>query len=459
MISWLGDIAFALMTRTRFPHVRPGAQPVRGVTVSPRAQVDYAVRAARKFGLPAPERVEILVNLDDDRDDLEALLEERFGFDLRLNSPHADDDNLFIVSVPRDEAPGVISEIAAVEGVETVEVNNMMEAFKRATFNSTPNDPLHMFQWNLDQVNAHEAWKHATGKGVVVAVIDTGVSYETPRYDVTWRGVNIPDLASTNIVTGYDFVEDDERAYDRHGHGTHVAGTIAQSTGNDYGVAGIAFDAQIMPVRVLDDKGRGNFSDVADAVRFAADSGADVINLSLGSSIPSAEVEDAIQYAHDRGVVVVAAAGNEGTSSPSYPAAYENVIAVAATQVDKETAFYSNYGKYIDIAAPGGNVFKDQNKDGFPDGILQQTLAHTKEGRTVLEPAFALYMGTSMAAPHVAGAIALLIEQGVTKPERAEALLKESARHPHGKDWDEHYGAGIVDIGAAVERATHDDEP
>jgi serine protease len=399
---------------------------------------------AEALAVPLSAQTTILINLDDDRDDLEAVLERRYGIDLRLNSVYADPENLFLADVPTADVPALLARIAAEEGVEHAEVNGLMESF-----GFVPDDPLYMFQWNLDQVNAEGAWGLSTGEGVVVAVIDTGVAYkeeQRPRK----RGIQMPDLKQTRLVAGYDFVDDDDAPYDLQGHGTHVAGTIAQSTNNSYGVAGLAFNAQIMPVRVLDGKGRGSFSDVADGIRYAADHGAHVINLSLGGFLPSAEVNKAVQYAHSKGVVVVAAAGNSGSRVKSYPAAFENVIAVAATQYDRAPTFYSNFGTYVDIAAPGGNTLIDQNDDGSPDGIMQETLKRAANGDAIMEPAFALYMGTSMAAPHVAAAAALLVAQGVSNPAEVERILVATAQRDEG--WRGEYGAGILDAGAASRR-------
>ena len=247
-------------------------------------------------------------------------------------------------------------------------------------------------------------------------------------------------------MPGYDFVDDDEEPLDEHGHGTHVAGTVAQTTNNGYGVAGIAPNARIMPIRVLDRSGRGNTADIAESVRWAADNGADIINMSLGGPLPSRIMQDAVAYAHRKGVTVIAAAGNSGWSMPSYPAAYPHVIAVGATQFDRTTTFYSNYGKYLDIAAPGGNVRVDQNDDGRPDGVLQETLQRGEPGAHE----FAMYMGTSMAAPHVAGVAALIHASGVTHPSRIEDALLDSASTDVPSFERDRYGAGIVDAAAAT---------
>jgi serine protease len=220
-----------------------------------------------------------------------------------------------------------------------------------------PNDPRFKDQWHLQQIHMLDTWKAAQGDGVIVAVIDTGVA-------------KVPDLNETEIVPGWNFVNDSPNAADDHGHGTHVAGTIAQSTHNGIGVAGVAFHAKIMPIKVLSARGSGSVSGIAEGIRWAADHGAKVINMSLGGPMSSSVLSKAVKYAHDKGVVVVCAAGNDGRGKVSYPAAYPHAIAVAATQYDESTTFYSNWGKEIDVAAPGGNTRVDQDGDGQPDGVL-----------------------------------------------------------------------------------------
>src|SRR6185312_11692373 len=283
-----------------------------------------------------------------------------------------------------------------------------------------------------------QTWKAAQGDGVIVAVVDTGVA-------------RVPDLKDTEIVPGWNFVNDTDNAADDHGHGTHVAGTIAQSTHNGLGVAGVAFHAKIMPIKVLSARGSGSVSGIANGIRWAADHGAKVINMSLGGPMASSVLSKAVKYAHDKGVVVVCAAGNDGRGKVSYPAAYPHAIAVASTQYDETTTFYSNWGKEIDIAAPGGNTRVDQNGDGQPDGVLQNTIVPGN----ISQNDYLWFMGTSMASPHVAGVAALVVGQGVTNPDAVEKVLKETARQPKvaPKDKQNRYGAGIVDAAAAVKKA------
>jgi len=289
-----------------------------------------------------------------------------------------------------------------------------------------PNDPDYPKQWNLRDINIEAAWKRTRGKGVTVAVIDTGVS-------------RVVDLQQTQMVRGYDFVNDKEDAADDHGHGTHVAGTIAQTTNNGYGVAGIAHEASIMPLKVLSARGSGTVSDIAEAIRFAADNRADVINMSLGGGGDSQVMREAIDYANKKGVVVIAAAGNANYNSASYPALYPRVVGVSALDSAEQKAFYSNYGKGVDISAPGG---------GREHGILQDTVNLRSNGSTLME-----FRGTSMASPHVAGVAALVKAAGVKNPNAVVSILQKSARKVDD-DHLNHYGAGRLDAAEAVRLAS-----
>ncbi|MCS6913118.1 MAG: S8 family peptidase [Myxococcales bacterium] len=301
-----------------------------------------------------------------------------------------------------------------------------------------PNDPKYKYQWHLDQIRMPRAWPQAQGQGVIVAVVDTGVT-------------QVEDLRGTEMVPGWNFIDNTADARDDHGHGTHVAGTIAQTTHNGIGVAGVAYKARIMPIKVLSAQGSGSVAAIAEGVRWAVDHGAQVINMSLGGRLYSQVLAAAVQYAYDRGVVVVCAAGNDGRGKVSYPAANRGAIAVAATQFDETTTFYSNWGREISVAAPGGNTRLDQNGDGLPDGVLQNTVVPGDPSRQD----YLLFMGTSMAAPHVAGVAALIIGAGVKDPAQVRRILERSARRPNQlkATRDDHYGYGIVDAEAAVRAA------
>ncbi len=293
-----------------------------------------------------------------------------------------------------------------------------------------PNDPMYSQQWNLHSINVESSWQDTKGKGATVAVIDTGIS-------------DVPDLKETKFAKGYDFVNDREDAKDDNGHGTHVAGTIAQSTNNGFGVAGIAYEATLMPLKVLSASGGGTVADIAESIRFAADHGANVINMSLGGGGESSAMAEAIDYAHKKGVLVVAAAGNSGQNSASYPARYPHVLGVAALDSSGQKAAYSNFGAGVDISAPGGST----SGDNAAGGILQNTIDPSTG-----ESTFAAFQGTSMAAPHVAGVAALVSASGVKDPDEVAAALTQSARKVQDDELN-HFGEGKLDAAAAVKLA------
>ncbi|MBN2799739.1 MAG: peptidase S8 [Deltaproteobacteria bacterium] len=299
----------------------------------------------------------------------------------------------------------------------------LVEANRPVRGLSTVNDPLHSYQWNFDMLGAEQIWDYATGRGVTVAVVDTGVST---------RGKDTP----VNLLQGRDFVDGDDAPEDEEGHGTHVAGTIAQATSNGIGVAGLAYDATILPVRVLGPHG-GSTYDVADGITWAVDQGAEVINMSLGSSSYSSVLQDAVDYATERGVVVVAATGNDGEAAVNYPGALEGVIGVGAVGVNAVVAPYSNGGTGIDLVAPGGNMEVDADNSGYVDGILQEV---DEAG----EVYYAFYQGTSMATPHVAASVALLLSAGVA-PGEVEDLLIDTAKDLGDPGWSTWSGYGLID--------------
>ena len=320
--------------------------------------------------------------------------------------------------------------------IEYAEPNYIAYAF------FTPNDPYFSYQWHLKQIKMEDAWNVSSGSGVIVAIIDTGVAYQ--NYSTYYLA---PDLANTTFVPGYDFVNNDTHPNDDQGHGTHVAGTVSQSTDNNLGVAGVAYGAKIMPVKVLNRFGSGTYADIAEGIRWAADNEAKVINLSLGGSATTTYLEDAIRYAYEKGVVIVAAAGNSSSSAPSYPAAYDQyVISVGAVRYDKNLAYYSNYGPSVDVVAPGGDTTVDQNGDGYGDGVLQQTFSGSRSNF-----GYYFYQGTSMASPHVAGAAALLISNGnAITPDQVRAALEGTTEDLGVSGKDTTYGWGLINALAAL---------
>jgi serine protease len=307
-----------------------------------------------------------------------------------------------------------------------------------------PNDPAYSYQWHLPAIDAPTAWDVTTGAGVIVAVLDTGVAYED-------SGIFrlAPDLAGASFATGWDFIDGDPHPNDENGHGTHVASAIAATTNNSIGVAGVAPGVTIMPVRVLDAGGGGSDWAAAQGLRFAADNGADIVNMSFGAPTSSAVVAEAVAYATSKGVTVVAASGNgneNGVGGPvSYPAAMDGVIAVGAVRYDRTRPLYSNYGPTLDLVAPGGDLTVDQNGDGYGDGVLQETFVDGDPSTF----GYGFLAGTSMAAPQVSAVAALLAATGAG-PDAIEQLLKATAVDLGPAGRDDEYGYGLVQAGAAV---------
>lgn len=281
------------------------------------------------------------------------------------------------------------------------------------------NDPRRSELWAFDRMDVESTWNHSTGTGVTVAVLDTGIAEH-------------PDLPDT-IVDVPSPLGGSSRA-DGHGHGTHVAGTIAAVADNGVGVAGVAPDVQLMAVKVLSDSGSGSSVSVANGILAAVDAGADVINMSLGGGSPGS-YQTVIDYALTRGVSVVAAAGNSRRSgSPtSYPAALVGVTAVAATDRYSQYGWFSNSGNYVDLAAPGVDV-----------------LSTVPGGR------YAAWNGTSMATPHVAAAVALVRQVGAANPEE---LLMQTAEDLGQPGHDPDFGAGLIDPLLAVRTAAQSAPP
>ena len=352
---------------------------------------------------------------------------------------------IYLVKIPPGGTPEeAVAQLLLYEEIEYAELNY----YVYSTYH--PNDELFSLQWNLDGpgtggIHMEKAWNtQQCAPGVIVAVVDTGVAFEN-----FGTFTQAPDLAGVPFVPGYDFANEDDHPNDDQGHGTHVAGTIAQSTNNDIGVAGIAFGCSIMPVKVLDNFGVGSSFDVARGIYFAVENGAKVVNMSLGSRADSKTLKDAVQAAFEQGVTCVCAAGNDGFfgNPVSYPAGYDEFcIGVAATRYDETRSWFSTAQTYVDVAAPGGDTSVDQNRDGYPDGILQQTFSATTPGTF----AYRYLQGTSMATPHVTGLAALLVSRGVTRPDKVAEAIEVTARDRGPAGWDKEYGWGLIDAGAAL---------
>ncbi|HEX9765195.1 MAG TPA: S8 family serine peptidase [Nitriliruptorales bacterium] len=377
-------------------------------------------------GAPSVEGVPLIVRFDPAAPSSERVddLRDR-GLQLVDQLPGSD----FALAVPTSgarPAPG-----GAIEALEPLTTYRAM---------GVPNDTAFDSQWHLPAIDAVSAWDTTVGTGTVVAVLDTGIAFEDhgPFHQA-------PDLAGSAFVAGWDFVDGDAHPNDENGHGTHVASTIAATTNNGYGVAGVAPGVTIMPIRVLDHNGDGSDWAAAQGLRFAADHGADVANLSFGSDTTSSVMADAVAYARSLGVTVVAASGNE-SGAVSSPARMEGVVAVGAVRFDLTRAGYSNFGPSLDLVAPGGDLSVDQNQDGYGDGILQEDLDPFDP--SVFRLVFR--QGTSMATPQVSAVAALVHAAGARTPDQIEQVLQATAIDLGPTGRDDQYGHGLVQSGAAV---------
>jgi len=325
--------------------------------------------------------------------------------------------------------------------VEYAEVNGPVHAFFK------PNDLAFEVQWNFRMIEAERTWDIQKGDpSVVVAVLDTGIAFEDFG---PYR--KAPDFGGTVFVQGRDIVNEDDHANDDNFHGTHVASTIAEATDNTLGATGLAFRCALMPVKVLDENGDGSFFEVAEGIDFAArNSSVKIINLSLGGDGNSNTVRAAIDRAVAAGITVVAAAGNDGRGTVSFPAALPNVIAVGAIDGRKQKAPYSNFGTELDLVAPGGDNRRDDTgpngvPDGRPDGILQQTLDPDSAERGIFNDfGYFFVTGTSQATPHVAALAALLYQQGITNPTAIKAAMEQTAEDLGASGRDDTFGNGLI---------------
>jgi subtilisin family serine protease len=412
-------VLIALFALRALPGQAAGGIPVTGWRVPPRAApataAFYPGRILVKFapGISQAGAAAVLYGLD--LQPLQLLP----GLDV------------FVVETPVGAEAATAAQMSAKPYVLYAEPDYLYYAL------ATPNDPYYAdYQWNLAHINADDAWNTTTGSSsITIAVVDTGV-------DLTH-----PDLSS-KIVSGYDFVNKDSDASDDQGHGTHVASIAAATSNNSEGVAGVSWGARIMPIKVLNSAGNGALSDVADGIRWAADHGADVINMSLGGSSGSSTLQDAVNYAYGAGALLVAAAGNEyeDGNPTSYPAAYDHVLAVAATTDTDSHASYSNSGSYVDVAAPGGD----------PSSSYDSTPEHWIVGAYWRGSGYdyAWLAGTSQASPQVAGLAALLLSvNAALSNDQVESVIRSSAVDVGTVGRDDFTGDGRIDVAAAVAAA------
>lgn len=279
--------------------------------------------------------------------------------------------------------------------------------------NRKPNDTYYTeYQWNLPLIGMEKSWDISEGSSdVIVAVVDTGVDMDHPEF-------------AGKLVEGYNVLEDNNKPQDDNGHGTHVSGVIAAKTNNKDGIAGMTWKSKLMPIKAIGADGSGSAVDIAQGIYWATDHGADVINLSVGNYTSSAALKEACQYAFQKNVVLVAASGNDASDQPSYPAAYDEVLSVAAVDHRKERADFSNFGEHVDVSAPGVDI-----------------------PSTYIYSDYASLSGTSMACPHVA-ALAALVRSVHPDMNNRDVMdvIRQSAVDLGPPGHDQLYGYGMIDV-------------
>ncbi len=411
------------------------------------------------------------------------------GASLSPRPPYADFD---IVQIdPAEDPESAAAALRAQPGVEYAQ-----PAYRLRPYFS-PNDEFYSKQWNLPAIDVDRAWdvQPQAGSTVTVAVLDTGLAYQNvtrvfqasaftddsgARYPALGR-ITVPFVAATDlinssarIVAPHDFIWDSDTPLDTDGHGTHVAGTIAQLTNNGIGTAGVAFGVKLMPVKVIDSQwddifgspNQGTDDVVARGIRYAADNGAHVINMSIGRTGPAGSapvLEDAMKYAISKGCFIAVAGGNDFEDGNQTEVVAEiasrlqGAVSVAAIDRSQSRAFYSSTGSWVELAAPGGSF------RGFPPegGILQQTydldlvdtydLAPSRYGPPRFDAlAYYYFIGTSQATPHVSGVAAMLYQQGFNTPAAIEAALEATAKDLGSPGRDDEFGFGLIEARTAI---------
>jgi subtilisin family serine protease len=332
---------------------------------------------------------------------------------------------------PGTEVSEMVEKYKGFPGVEYAEPNYLRYVV------GVPNDSSYSSQWALSKIEAEDAWGVRTrDKDIIVAVLDTGVD------------LNHPDL-SGRLVPGYDFVNNDSDPSDDYGHGTHCAGIIAAQANNSIGIAGLSWKSKIMPVKVLSAAGSGSVEGVASGIIYAADKGARVISLSLGSYGYSSTENEAVNYAYDKGCLVIGAAGNDSVSQAHYPAAYEKALAVSATNENDKITWYSNFGSYIEVSAPGGEMSYLHDPGGIYSTMPTYPVTMNSYGYS---RNYDYLQGTSMACPYVAGLAAFILSRNPNlSNERIRTIIRESAKDLGASGFDHLYGYGRIDAFQGVD--------
>jgi parallel beta-helix repeat protein len=340
-----------------------------------------------------------------------------------------DETRAMVADVPLSNLDSFVSE------VETTGLARYIEPNIRYQISYVPNDPEWPKQWGPAKIEAEYAWNITIGNpSVLVAVVDTGIDRSHP------------DLAANYVPLGYDWINNEPNPVDDNGHGTHVAGIIAAVINNGIGIAGLA-QVRIMAEKVMDASGSGSTSDVAHGIVHAVDQGAKIINLSLGSNVRSELLHEAVKYAHDHGALVVAAAGNDATNAKSYPAAYDEVVAVAATDQHDREASFSNWGDWIKLSAPGVGIYSTM------------PTYHVTLNDYGYAMNYDYLSGTSMACPCAVGVAALIWSEfpNMTR-DQVWAQLQCCADDLGAPGFDVYYGYGRINARRSVEQgpAKHD---
>jgi len=365
-------------------------------------EIDESVEEDKQGVLEVEEERKVLQVSDELSTEQKNSLEEKYDIEFTQDS---DEKGIYVINISEETDLNALEEELDTKVETDVPVKIAADSI----------------DWGISRIGADSVWETASGVGIKIAIIDTGIQKDHP------------DLVN-NLTTGYDFVNNDNDATDDHGHGTHVAG-ITSAVLNQAGTVGVSHNAVLLPIKVLNSSGYGYLSDVAKGVYYATDNGARVINLSLGAPSDYDTLRTAIQYAANKGVLIVAAAGNDYGQPCSYPAAYDNVICVMATDKSNLLASFSNIGG--DISAPGVYNYS-----------------------TYLGSTYKYLSGTSMASPHVAGSAALLLSLCTDcSSSDIRTLLNETAVDLGDPGKDILFGYGLVDLTSAVSNLRDEEEP